>query len=212
MMKRMLDVLGAILGLIILSPLISLIGVLIRIVDGSPVLYRQVRVGQNGTQFVLAKFRSMRQASGASITAAGDDRITRIGRFIRKYKLDELPQLWNVLVGEMSLVGPRPELPKFVDLEDARWRELLRVKPGITDPASIVFRSEEELLARKSNPEKYYQERLLPEKLSLSLRYLAQRSILLDLRVIVVTAITSAAPMAMNTSRLRQLLLPRSSQ
>jgi lipopolysaccharide/colanic/teichoic acid biosynthesis glycosyltransferase len=212
MAKRTVDVLGAAFALALLLPLIATIAIAIWLRDGMPVLFRQVRVGRNGREFVLIKFRSMGHTAGASITVAGDNRITSTGRILRKYKLDELPQLWNVLVGDMSLVGPRPEVPKFVDLGDLRWREVLRVRPGITDPASIVFRSEEEMLVSKPEPEKYYVEKLLPEKLSLSLCYIAERSIMRDLRIIILTAVASAAPIVAHSGRLRHLIVPRSCQ
>ncbi|HRQ85701.1 MAG TPA: sugar transferase, partial [Flavobacteriales bacterium] len=151
---------------------------------------RQVRVGRGGREFKLLKFRSMRPGSEAKgqLTIGGrDPRITGVGYFLRKTKLDELPQLWNVLIGDMSVVGPRPEVPKYVALYTAEQRAVLGVRPGITGMASIDYIDENELLARAADPEKAYVEEVMPAKLALDLRYVRERSFLLDLRIILAT-------------------------
>jgi lipopolysaccharide/colanic/teichoic acid biosynthesis glycosyltransferase len=177
------------LGVLVLSPVLLLIGLAVTLETGLPVLFRQIRVGRNGEPFHLLKFRTMRAGkSGLSITVRGDSRVTRVGRVLRKFKLDELPQLWNVVRGEMSLVGPRPEVPEFVDMKNPVWRSVLRVRPGITDPASILYRNEEELLAKAPNPVEFYEETLLPTKLALNLAYLEKQSFWGDVGVIWQTA------------------------
>jgi lipopolysaccharide/colanic/teichoic acid biosynthesis glycosyltransferase len=156
--------------------------------DRGPVLYRQSRAGKNGRAFSLLKLRSMKAASqGRSITANNDTRITKIGRILRDYKIDELPQLWNVCRGDMSIVGPRPEVPEYVDLTDERWQTVLSVRPGLTDLASLVFRHEELLLSRQQDAERFYREWLLPRKLDLSAHYTRTRSLVTDARLIVLT-------------------------
>jgi lipopolysaccharide/colanic/teichoic acid biosynthesis glycosyltransferase len=196
----------AALGLLILSPLLLFIGFLIAYEDGFPVLFRQTRVGRGGRGFSLVKFRSMRmRCVGARITAANDPRLTRFGAFLRRYKLDELPQLWSVVKGDMSLVGPRPEVPHFVGLDDPVWSEVLRVRPGITDLASLVYRQEEDLLARSSNPEAYYRDVVLPAKLALNLHYLQVRSFWRDVRLIVLTVRFSFVPAGFDASRVREM-------
>jgi len=174
--------------LFVVSPFLLMIAAAILIESGSPVLFTQERVGRNGILFRLLKFRTMRQGkAGPPITARGDARITRVGKFLREFKLDELPQLWNVVRGDMSLVGPRPEVPQFVD-SSPLWQSVLRVRPGITDPASIAYRNEEELLAKAADPIRFYQESVLPAKLALNLAYLNKRTPWLDFKVIVRTA------------------------
>jgi lipopolysaccharide/colanic/teichoic acid biosynthesis glycosyltransferase len=172
-MERML----AAAGLAALSPLLAVLAVAVWLETGRPVLFRHRRVGQGGRTFELLKFRSMVvNHGGPSITRSGEARITRVGRFLRRWKLDELPQLVNVLRGEMSLVGPRPEVPEYVDLGDPLWQRVLRARPGITDPASVEFRNEEELLAGVEDLDGYYRKVLLPRKLELSAAYLERRS------------------------------------
>jgi lipopolysaccharide/colanic/teichoic acid biosynthesis glycosyltransferase len=142
----------------------------------------------------------MRQSTkGQSITASGDPRVTRVGKIVRKFKLDELPQLWNVLRGEMSLVGPRPEIPEFVDLDLPIWKSVLEVRPGITDPVSIAYRDEEKLLAAAEDPIRYYRETVLPDKLRRNLAYLRKRSLWSDLRVLAETVRCAALPTARGT-------------
>lgn len=189
-LKRGFDAGVAFVGLAMLWPVLVVIAIRIRLWDGAPVIFCQERVGRFGRPFQILKFRSMVANAprlGNSITAAGDKRVTRTGRLLRRFKLDELPQLWNVLKGEMSLVGPRPEVAEYVDLEDARWREVLSVRPGVTAPASLAFLGEEEMLARAKDTERLYRESILPAKLELNLRYVRERSFLGDLRVIAQT-------------------------
>ncbi len=179
MLKRCFDLLMSGLGLLVLSPLFVLMALWIKCDSKGPVFYRQVRVGRHGKDFRLFKFRSMRVGSDCKglITVGGHDpRITRSGYFIRKYKLDELPQLINVFIGDMSLVGPRPEVRKYVDLYTPEQRHVLDVRPGITDPASIRYRNENELLGAADDPERYYVDVILPDKLRLNLDYVARHS------------------------------------
>jgi lipopolysaccharide/colanic/teichoic acid biosynthesis glycosyltransferase len=183
------------LALLILSPILVGIAVAVFLESGLPILFSQTRVGRDRKAFRLLKIRTMHQGlQGSCITASGDPRITRTGKFLRKFKLDELPQLWNVVRGDMSLVGPRPEVPQFVDPTDPVWRSVLRVRPGITDPASIAYRDEEELLATANDPIRFYKEVVLPDKLARNLAYLEKRSLWSDLGVIVRTVRCAALP------------------
>lgn len=184
--KRGMDVLGALAGLVLLAPLLAAVAVAIRLRDGAPVLYRQRRVGVHGT-FAVLKFRTMRSVPGPSITAGADPRITLMGRWLRRWKLDELPQLLNVLRGDMSLVGPRPEVPEFVAEYTVEERAVLRYRPGITDPASLRFRDEATLLAAAPDPVAWYRDVLLPEKLRLSLAYARRATPWSDLGVLAAT-------------------------
>ncbi len=182
-------------GLAVLSPVLAGIALIVWAETGRPVLFRHRRVGRFGRLFDLVKFRSMVVGHGGpSITKKGEARITRVGAFLRRWKLDELPQLWNVVRGEMSLVGPRPEAPEYVNLEDPLWRRVLAVRPGITDPASIAFRDEESLLAEAADADEYYRTVVLPRKLELSAAYLERRSFLLDLEMLLRTAAASWLP------------------
>lgn len=193
MIKRMFDVLAAGVGLLVLSPLLVLIAVAVRLDSPGPAFFRQVRVGRGGELFEILKFRTMRQLSpgatnGSLITVAGDSRVTRVGIQLRKSKLDELPQLINVLCGDMSIVGPRPEVPKYVALypDDAR-REVLSVRPGITDEASILFRDESAMLAHGADPERIYIEQILPIKIAHYRDYVRSRTFGGDLGIILRT-------------------------
>lgn len=187
--KRCLDLVVAALGLALLVPVLVVVAIAIRCSSPGPVFFCQRRVGRGGVPFRLYKFRTMRHdTGGASITAAGDPRITSIGRFLRHWKLDELPQLLNVLRGEMSLVGPRPEVARYVRLDDPEQQRVLSVRPGVTGASQITFRNEEALLARQSDPESYYVTTLLPAKLALDLEYLRHASLRRDLRLLVQTA------------------------
>jgi len=189
------DRLVAATALTILSPLFAAIAVAVVAGSGLPVFFKQKRVGQSGKQFWLIKFRTMRSGKkGPSITARGDSRVTSVGRSLRKFKLDELPQLWNVVRGEMGLVGPRPEVPQFVDMNNPVWQSVLRAKPGITDPASIAFRNEEEILAEAADPIAFYENNVLPAKLALNLEYLEKKSFSRDLLVIAQTARCAILP------------------
>jgi len=184
--KRFLDVAASACGLVVLSPVLAATGVLVKISSPGPVLFRQQRVGRRKQLFSLFKFRTMRtDTMGLSITADGDRRITPIGRILRKTKLDELPGLLNVLLGHMSLVGPRPEVPDYVDGHYAEaWDRVFEVRPGITDPATIEFRNEEDLLATADDPERMYVEEILPHKVSMQLRYIDEASFARDIRVL----------------------------
>lgn len=187
--KRLFDLIASSFGLLLIAPLLLAIALWIKLDSPGPVFFRQERVGRHGTPFRIYKFRSMRQDNaGLQITVGADDRITKSGHFIRAYKLDELPQLLNVLLGDMSLVGPRPEVPRYVALYPADVRaEVLSVRPGITDLASVQYRSESTLLAQSSNPEQTYVETILPAKLALCRQYVRERSFWLDLRIIGMT-------------------------
>jgi lipopolysaccharide/colanic/teichoic acid biosynthesis glycosyltransferase len=187
--KRIFDLLFVIPGLLILSPLLILIAILIKLDSRGPIFFMQTRIGQYGKPFNIIKFRTMRIANqGLKLTIGKDDRITRIGHWLRYYKLDELPQLINVLRGEMSLVGPRPEVPEYVALYPDSIRDrVLSVPVGMTDFASIEFRHESELLATSQQPEIDYIEKILPIKLAYHQQYVNERSLLLDFRLILLT-------------------------
>jgi lipopolysaccharide/colanic/teichoic acid biosynthesis glycosyltransferase len=187
--RQALDVFLSLLALGLLSPFLMAISLAILCETGRPVFFTQNRVGKDGKVFRLVKFRSMRAgAAGSSITARGDSRITRVGKILRKFKLDELPQFWNVVRGDMSIVGPRPEVPEFVDATKPIWRSVLSVRPGITDPASVAYRNEEELLAKAADRIRYYEETLLPAKLAMNVAYIEKRSLWEDVKVIARTA------------------------
>lgn len=188
-LKRLFDIAASAIGLLLLAPVLLGIAIWIKRDSPGPVFFRQERIGRHGQPFRIYKFRSMRQDNtGLQITVGEDARITRSGRFIRAYKLDELPQLINVLLGDMSLVGPRPEVPRYVALYPAEVRaEVLSVRPGITDLASVQYRSESMLLAQSSNPEQTYVDTILPAKLALCRQYVRERSFWLDLRIIGMT-------------------------
>ncbi|MEJ5316229.1 MAG: sugar transferase [Tenuifilum sp.] len=179
-MIRFFDILFSLIGLILLSPIFVIVAIAIKIDSKGPIFYRQQRIGKNGVKFSLLKFRSMFTESdkkGLITIGNNDSRITSIGRFIRKYKIDELPQLINVLNGSMSLVGPRPEVSKYVELYNDYQRKVLSIKPGITDFASIYFKNENEILESKKNPEEYYIKYLIPQKIRLNLIYIKNYNI-----------------------------------
>jgi lipopolysaccharide/colanic/teichoic acid biosynthesis glycosyltransferase len=185
--KRLLDIIASLLGLVILSPFLFIISILVLVSSPGGIFYGQIRVGKNGKDFRLWKFRSMRPDSDKKglLTVGGrDPRVTRVGYFLRRYKLDELPQLWNVFVGNMSLVGPRPEVRKYVDLYTPEQKKVLEVKPGITDYASIEYSNENELLAKSSDPEKTYIEEVMPAKLRLNMKYISEKSFWTDVKII----------------------------
>jgi lipopolysaccharide/colanic/teichoic acid biosynthesis glycosyltransferase len=187
MLKRSFDIICSLIGLIILSPLFIVLSLCVLFSSPGGVFYTQKRVGRGGKDFSLYKFRSMRTGSDKKglLTVGGrDSRITRIGYFLRKYKMDELPQLLNVFFGDMSLVGPRPEVRKYVDLYNEEQKKVLSVRPGITDYASIEYFSENELLGKSSDPEKTYIQDVLPAKLNLNLKYIREKSLLTDLKII----------------------------
>ena len=186
-MKRFFDILLSGIGLLIISPLFLIVAIWIKLDSPGPIFYRQVRVGRYNKDFRIFKFRSMRIGSdkGSLVTIGGrDPRITRSGYFIRKFKIDELPQLINVLVGDMSLVGPRPEVRHYVNYWTEEQMHVLDVRPGITDPASIKFRNENELLAQAEDPEKYYIEVIMQEKIKLYLDYVKKNSLWYDIKLI----------------------------
>lgn len=186
-MKRLFDFIASGCGLLVLSPIFLILAVWVKLDSPGPVFYRQVRVGRGNKDFRLFKFRSMRIGSDKKglITVGGrDPRVTRSGYYIRKYKLDELPQLINVFVGDMSLVGPRPEVRKYVDMYTPEQMHVLDVRPGITDLASICYRNENELLEKVDNPETYYIETILPDKLRINLDYVHHQSFWGDLELI----------------------------
>jgi lipopolysaccharide/colanic/teichoic acid biosynthesis glycosyltransferase len=190
MIKRAFDFTCSAIGLLLLLPLFLLISAWIKLDSKGNVFYKQPRVGKDNKDFLLYKFRTMALGSDKKglITVGNDDsRITRAGGFLRKFKIDELPQLFNVLKGDMSLVGPRPEVRKYVDLYSPAQLKVLEARPGITDVASIKFRNENELLKAQNNPEKFYIERVMPEKLDLNLLYLADRSFFSDVQIILNT-------------------------
>lgn len=188
-MKRAFDFIFSFIGLILLSPIFLIISLLIALSSKGGVFYKQTRVGKDNIDFKVYKFRSMIvNADKKGLLSIGKDgrdpRITKIGYILRKYKLDELPQLINVLKGDMSLVGPRPEVRKYVDLYDNKQKEILKVRPGITDIASITFRNENDLLSQSPNPEQYYIQEIMPKKISLSLEYVKTRTLIKDIKLI----------------------------
>lgn len=187
-MKRLLDVAISAIALCVTAPVCLAIAAAILVDSGAPVLYDQVRVGRGFRCFRLFKFRTMHAGQpGPDITAASDPRITSVGRFLRRTKLDELPQLWNVLRGDMSLVGPRPEVPRYVRLFRDRYAKVLAVRPGLTDLATLAFLDEERLLAGSGDPVSFYTQTVLPAKLTLAERYLQTRSLRTDISLLLVT-------------------------
>jgi lipopolysaccharide/colanic/teichoic acid biosynthesis glycosyltransferase len=189
--KRIFDLLSALAGLLLLSPLFLLLAACIRLDSPGPVFFRQVRVGRGGQPFRIHKFRTMATdttAGGLQLTVGSDPRVTRTGRWLREYKLDELPQLIDVVRGKMSLVGPRPEVPEYVKYYSREQKDIvLSVRPGITDNASIEYRDENNILAESDNPEQDYIEKILPIKLGYYLRYVADRSMTGDIAIILRT-------------------------
>ena len=187
--KSLFDRGASLFGLIFLFPVLIIISILIRIkMPGGPVIFKQKRVGQYGRLFTMYKFRSMTVAhSGSSISVKGESRITPLGAVLRKYKLDELPELWNVLIGDMSFVGPRPDVPGYADRLEGEHRRILLLKPGITGPASLKYRNEEELLAEQKEPQKYNDEVLFPDKVRMNIEYLDNWSFWNDIKIIIYT-------------------------
>ena len=190
MSKRLFDVFFALTGLLLLSPLLLATAVLIRLGSLGPIFYRGMRVGLNGRLFRVFKFRTMvvhAEKLGGATTSADDPRVTPVGAFLRKYKLDELPQFLNVLTGDMSFVGPRPPVPSEAAEYDANARRLLTIRPGITDYASIRFRNEGDIVKGYPDPHKAYEELILPEKIRLGLRYVDHHNLWIDIRIILAT-------------------------
>lgn len=196
-MKRLFDLCAAIFGLLLLSPTLAAIAAAIKLNSRGPVFFRQERVGRGFRRFRIFKFRTMvadaPQRGGQITSGHNDPRITRVGRFLRHWKLDELPQLLNVVAGEMSLVGPRPEVPRYVEMFRSDYADILKVRPGITDLASIRFRDEASILAGTANPEQIYVREILPEKLTLAHEYVARASFGFDLRIIFQTILRMAS-------------------
>lgn len=188
-MKWFFDKISSLIGLIILIPVIVIVAILIRVkMPGAPVIFKQKRVGQHGKLFTMYKFRSMKPGSDDnSISVAGEQRITPLGAKLRKYKLDELPELWNVLKGDMSFVGPRPDVPGYADLLKGEERQILQLKPGITGPASLKYRNEEELLANIDNPQEYNDRVIYPDKIKINMYYLHHYSFFVDIKMIICT-------------------------
>ncbi len=197
MIKRALDVAASSVGLLLLSPLLLLAALLVKLTSQGPVFFRQERVGRRFRRFKIYKFRTMVADApklGGQITAGDcDPRITKVGRVLRRTKLDELPQLINVLVGDMSLVGPRPEVPRYVEMFHADYEEILSLRPGITDMASVKYRDEAAILGQHADTEGVYVREILPDKIRLAKRYVAQRSLLLDLKLIFMTVLGGSA-------------------
>ncbi|MBR1774779.1 MAG: sugar transferase [Bacteroidales bacterium] len=186
-MKRVFDIVFSFFGLLILSPVFVILSFAVGLTSKGGVFYKQKRVGRYNKDFTLYKFRSMRVGAdkGSLITIGGrDSRITKVGYFIRKFKLDELPQFFNVLIGDMSFVGPRPEVRYYVDMYSKEQMQVLNVRPGITDPASIAYRNENELLERQDNPKQYYIDVVMPDKLRINLEYINSRTFFSDINVI----------------------------
>lgn len=209
-MKRALDVVAAVVGLLVLAPLFAVVALLIRLDSRGPVFFRQERIGKGFRPFQIYKFRTMVKdapSKGGALTASGDPRVTRIGNVLRQTKIDELPQLINILRGDMSLVGPRPEVRRYVELFRANYTTILAVRPGITDPASLKYRDESAILARADDPEQEYIQRVLPDKLRLGEEYVRHCSLRSDL-VLIFKTILAVMP---RRSRGKQLHSERSS-
>lgn len=191
LLKNIFDRVASFFGLLVLWPVLLTVAVLIRVkMPGGPVIFKQKRVGQNGKLFTMYKFRSMTVGhGGSSVSVAGESRITPLGAKLRKYKLDELPELWNVLIGDMSFVGPRPDVPGYADKLEGEARAILKLKPGITGPASLKYRNEEEILAQQPDPIKYNDKVIFPDKVKINLEYIKHWSFLTDIKLIIETVI-----------------------
>ena len=187
-LKRLFDISASLFGLIFFSPLLLIAALLIKVKMPGPIFFRQQRVGREAQLFRMVKFRTMKvNHGGSTISVKGESRITPLGATMRKYKLDELPELWNILIGDMSFVGPRPDVPGYADLLIGSDRLLLSIKPGLTGAASMMFSNEEELLALQENPVKYNDEILYPEKVRINNEYVKNQNFLLDLKIIIYT-------------------------
>lgn len=191
-LKSLFDRCVSFIGLVFLWPLLIVVAILIKIkMPGGPAFFIQKRVGQYGKLFTMYKFRSMTvNHGGSSISVAGENRITPFGAKLRKYKIDELPELWNVLIGDMSFVGPRPDVPGYADKLQGKDRDVLKLKPGITGPASLKYRNEEELLALQDDPQKYNNEVIFPDKVRINLEYLNSWSFWKDIKIIIYTLLS----------------------
>tara|TARA_Y100000813_G_scaffold6840_1_gene5074 strand:+ start:729 stop:1316 length:588 start_codon:yes stop_codon:yes gene_type:complete len=189
MIKRFFDLTFSLIGILILFPLMLLISLVIKLDSKGPIFFIQNRVGKDGKLFAMIKFRSMSvfQTRKSTVSVKGDIRITKVGAFIRKYKLDELPELWNVLLGQMSIVGPRPDVKGYADELKGEDRKILNLRPGITGPASLKYANEEELLSYQENPEVYNKEVIFPDKVRINLDYYYNQNLILDLKIIFAT-------------------------
>ncbi|MBD7916135.1 sugar transferase [Clostridium sp. Sa3CUN1] len=190
--KRVFDFIVSLIGIIILSPIFIIVSIAIKVDSKGSILFLQKRVGQYGKEFNIYKFRTMvtdAEKLGKQITVGKDNRITRVGSFLRKFKIDELPQLFNVLKGDMSLVGPRPEVPKYVSLYNEEQRKVLDVRPGITDIASLRYKDENDILGKVDNPEEYYINVIMKDKLKLNLEYIEKNNVFFDIYLIIKTII-----------------------
>lgn len=186
-LKRFFDIVVSFIGILILLPIFLIIAIVIKLSSKGPVFFRQVRVGKGGKEFRIFKFRTMvvdAEKKGMQITVDGDSRITKPGKFLRKSKMDELPQLINVLIGDMSFVGPRPEVPKYVAMYNENQRSILKIRPGITDIASIIYRDENLILAKSENPEETYIKEIMPKKIELNVKYIKKMSVIYDIGLI----------------------------
>ena len=188
-MKRVFDFLVSLVGLFLFSPFLVLISLLIKFTSKGTIFFIQERVGENGVFFKMIKFRSMQMIKDldGTISVKGDIRVTKVGSFLRRYKLDELPELWNVLVGDMSLVGPRPDVPGYADFLRGEDRNILKLKPGITGPASLKYANEEDILARQENPKEYNDKIIYPDKVRINLDYYYQSNLWIDIKIIFAT-------------------------
>lgn len=207
---RCFDCVCAAAGLLVLWPVLTLVALAVPLLDGWPVFFRQERIGLRGRPFSIWKFRTMAPLLAGEdeplVTTAGDPRITKVGRWLRHFKLDELPQLVNVLVGQMSIIGPRPEVRRYVNLEDPAWQAVLAVRPGITDLATLAYLDEERMLAAQCDPESSYREAILPRKLALNVKYQGLRSWRTDLELIFLTLISIARLGRRDRGRLERFL------
>lgn len=185
MLKRAFDIIFSFIGIILLFPIFIIVGIIIKIDSKGPIFFSQERIGKNFKAFKILKFRTMvYDNKGPLLTARGDQRITRVGKYLRRYKIDELPQLFNVFKGDMSLVGPRPEVRKYVELFKPYYKEILTLRPGITDPASLKYSDEESILSLSQDYEELYIRRILPDKIKLSLEYIKNQNIITDILII----------------------------
>ncbi|MBC2852535.1 sugar transferase [Cetobacterium sp. 2G large] len=188
-MKRLFDLVLSICGILFLLPFFIIVSILIKLDSDGDVIFKQIRVTKNGKEFKIFKFRTMRPNTEkqGQITIGADNRITSIGRFLRKTKLDELPQLFNIVIGDMSFVGPRPEVPKYVAMYTEDQKEILKVRAGITDYASIYFSNESEILGKQREPEKFYIEKIMPYKIELNKKYIKEAGLITDIKIIFLT-------------------------
>lgn len=193
MLKYIFDRIMALIGLLVLWPILLVVAILISIkMPGGPVLFKQKRVGLHGKLFTIYKFRTMAiNHGGSTISVAGENRITNLGRVLRRYKLDELPELWNVLIGDMSFVGPRPDVPGYADVLDGADRDVLKLRPGITGPATLKYANEEEILARVADPQRYNDNVIFPDKVRINLDYYHNHTFIGDIRLIFATIFRS---------------------